>query len=296
MEQDIVGYQRRVFECLYAEGSLNQDVVSRITEVLKAAVSMGQTHARVQTLYLARGQYGYSRKPPYSSTYDHVLYHAHTMTVLQNCRTRVHFDRRVQELVEWLCRHQGLKVICATQSTTPYETMKNGMEIGLAPFVYLYAVMMPVVPSIVVDRELPWNCMFSQKCLDASMIPVWNARCVAAVRAGATKTVIFAMYRGCDYMSLEPNDTTATEKDAVAVSRPPPCDYLSCKPATGNSNNVVLIGGLTRFSILLVWARQLGYRWTLAGPTERDTQTNLRVLAGPWAYFIILFDPVEAYT
>jgi len=283
MDQDIVAYQRKRFEGINAAAGFTQEVINSITSIIKAAMDAGQLKARVQTLHLASCQYGFSRIEPYSGE-DHILYDARTLKPMQGCKTRVHFNARVMEMLQWI-KAQGLGWVCATHRS------KSG---GLAGFVYIFVVFIPCAPSGPSGPSGPggatgtksprgsaapggggrasslWNTVYMAKSFDDPSS--WNERCLSAIRSGASYCAICTLYREADFM-IDGGDIPLEG---------PMLHHLSMDPIDDRK------WGLSkRFAPLVEWTKHISFGWTLS--------TSGGAAGAQWAYFIVLFDPLEEY-
>lgn len=251
---DIAQFQKKKFESLTSEGGLTQKVIQLVLGVIKNAMEAGQTHARVQTLFLSR-HYTYNRLEPYASE-SFVVHDTNTFMPITHIKTRIVLAQRAKEFVDWLISLH-LKVLC-TSTCLDNETFATHM--------YVVVLFTPLL----VDGRVAgiYNGVFLTKCLDDSMIPEWNSRCLSAINAGCAYFTVCTMYLEVDYKKQKPLD------EAELVVRQPR-EYLTmrfledCKWTLCN-----------KFDVLVAWVKQLGYTWTLSA--EKDAN---------WAYFIVLLEP-----
>ncbi len=264
---DLASYQRKRFECLNAQGGLTQEVIQTLLSILKNATIAGQTHARVQTLHLAK-DYAYSRRQPPDEK-AHPVYDAQTLLPIQGTVTRVHLAARPRELTEWL-HEQKVHFIIATSCTA---VPAKGCEPAFADFMHIIALFVPEKASI---NPSIWNSAFLQKSLDQSMVTSWNEKCLAAIRIGASHFAVCILYYRLDYRFMPHGGETELDDSSLVCAAPREnpsmtlakdcCFKLESKCVT-----------------LVAWSRQIGYSWTLATGSHN------------WAYFTVLLDPINKY-
>jgi hypothetical protein len=253
---DIAKFQKKKFECLTSEGELTQKVIQTVLSIIKNAMDAGQTHARVQTLFLSR-HYTYNRVEPYASE-SIIIHDTTTFVPITHLKTRIVLASRAKEFMDWLTSLH-LKVVC-TSTCLENETFATHMH------------MVVLFTPILVDGRVAgiYNGIFLTKCLDDSMVPDWNSRCLAAINAGCTYFTICTMYLEVDYKKQKALD----EMELVVKS---PREYLTMRLLENRKWTLC-----NKFDVLVAWVKQLGYVWTLSA--ERDAN---------WAYFIVLLEPCQ---
>jgi hypothetical protein len=268
---DMLTFQKHRCEGLTQHGKLNQDVIQAMQSTLKNAVAAGQTHARVQTLFLSQ-HYGYSRSLPYPKQ-AHIVHDDLTLEPMTNCLTRINLAPRARELTEWL-QEQGVHYICTSLNTTPKRTFG---EPSLADFIFIVAVFIPQQQQQQEDGRVPWNVAFSSKVLDAP--DVWNTRCVNAIRVGASYATICTLYYGMDFKVAFPEEPETEYTCSSARVHP------TMKPC---NKRFQLVGD--KFKPLIVWVKQLSYSWTCVLETDYTGEDGG---VPQWAYFTILLNPLK---
>jgi hypothetical protein len=274
-------YQRRKFEgLLAADNKLTQETQQTMQTIIKNAMMCGQTHARVQTLRLA-SQYAYTFLDPPSPS-AHVIHDTHTLAPMEGIRMRINLSSGARELTEWLLR-QGVCFVLASQRMMPERVYGEPV---MTDYVHVMAVFVPEAGgagggvtsslSATTPRLLTlWNTVYTQKCLDASMIPAWNERCLFAMRAGCAHFVVCTLYRFADYDS-----SPAATRELVCTR---PRNHLTMALLVPDPKWALE----SKFSTLVSWCAQLGYAWTLGASGGDDSNA--------WAYFIVMLDPLSGY-
>ena len=268
-------YQRKRFETLTIHGSLTQEVIQSVLSILKNATTCGQTHARVQTLHLAK-DYTYSRRQPPDKD-AHVIHDMLTLQPYGGTSTRIHLAARPRELVEWLIGEQKVRVIVATCCMS--EARSFG-EPTFASFMHLYAVLVP-------EKQAGggvWNAVFLKKSLDASMVQGWNDRCLAALRIGASYFSVCVLYRGSDF-SAAGGDTKGVPEELKCIQ---PRQHLTMVPHEKDPHWVLN----EKCSTLVTWVDQAGYRWTIATEAYVSEETK-EVVHSIWGFFVVLLQPLS---
>lgn len=277
---DLLSFQKHRTEGLIKFGSLTQDVIQTINSTMKNAVAAGQTKARVQTLFLAQ-HYSYSRVVPYPKS-SLTIYNDQTLEPMKNCATRINLAARPRELTEWL-QEQGVHFIC-----TALCVQKDGVfgEPVLAPHIYIVALFVPSIAKE--DERLVWNTVFAQK--DVSAVDVWQARCVNAVRVGATSVVLMVLYAGVDFGVAEPAARSAAGSAPSIASNSPArsagefeCPFPRLYPTNAPAPYTLCLNA--RFKTVIEWTASIGYTWTCLVDDSSDPPG--------WAYFVMNLSPMK---
>ena len=268
-------YQKKRFEFLAETGGkLTQDAIGMLHSIIKNAMLSGRTHARIQTIRISR-QFSYILRDLKETL---PLYDAHTLQPFPPDARRIQLHRVMDPLVAWL-KEQGVHFICTT------KTMNRFLTFGTTPFadfVHIEAIFIPEDTDLreQTGRVLAlWNSVYMLKCLDASMVSQWNQRALAALRTGATHFAVCTLYLEYDY--TERGNTTEDE-----FSCDVPREHLTMMPIEPNPNWKLD----QKFSYLIMWAKQLGYAWTLCTGYSRE-----ECRPSNWAYFTVMLDPLEEY-
>lgn len=265
---NIRGFEARRMQTLQGQPRLTQEAIKVASDVIQRAMESGQTHARVQTVFLAHQQFIFTHQ---ASSETHALCDMYTLLPLVGTEKRVSFASCVREFLDWL-RAQGLDTMFTT-CTYPGGSVP-------APFVHIEVAFVPETPSrraLQQGRALDvWNTQYMQKCIDESSLPAWTQRCADAIRRGATHFVVCTLYRGSDFFPpSEGGGLVCTET---------PRHHLTLT-SVGNLLEESAFVLNSKFSVMVGWVRDIGYRWTLLMPAEDSA----------WAYFTVLLDPLSAY-
>lgn len=259
---DLRGFEARRLQTLQDQTRLSQEAIQVASGIIQCAMEAGQSHARVQTIFLSRAQFTYTQNVS-SDTFQ--LYDCYTLVPMVGIEKRVCFSSCIRDFVMWL-REQGLRYMCTSQ--------KNAGNI-LSSFVHIEAYWIPEQPAPASARALSlWNTVYTQKCVDATMVPAWNQRCADAIRRGASSFIVCTLYRHSDFYPI-----SETNSLQGIVCKQCPRHHLTLQPLEKKEDYVLN----PKFNIMLQWTRELGYAWTLAMPILEESE---------WAYFIVLMDPL----
>lgn len=267
---NIRGFEARRMQTLQGQQRLTQDAIRVASDVIQRAMESGQTHARVQTIFLAHQQFMFTNQ---TSSETHALHDMYTLLPLMGVEKRVTFTSCVREFLEWL-HAQGLDTLLTT-CTYP------GGEVP-APFIHIEATFVPETPSR--QRRSPqqgraidvWNTQYMQKCVDESSIPAWTQRCADAIRRGAAHFVVCTLYRDSDFFP--------PSAGGGVICLEAPRHHLTLNSVNNLLEESAFVLN-SKFSVMVAWVRDIGYRWTLLMPTAEST----------WAYFAVLLDPLSTY-
>ncbi|MBX9636219.1 MAG: hypothetical protein K2Q45_01555 [Nitrosomonas sp.] len=275
---DMLTFQKHRCEGLTLHGKLNQDVIQAMQSILKNAVAAGQTHARVQTLFLSQ-HYGYSRTLPYPKT-SHIVYDDLTLEPMSKCLTRINLAPRARELVEWL-QEQGVQYICTSLNTSPKRVFG---EPSLADHIYIVALFVPVQQQQQQQQQesqapsFPWNAIYTFKNLENT--EPWTTRCVNAIRVGASYANICILYYGMDFKVLPAAAAAADESEYV-------CGMARLYPTLKPSTKKIILND--KFKPLIAWVTQAAYEWTcLMDPDGEEPDAT-----PSWAYFTVMLHPLK---
>jgi hypothetical protein len=265
-----------VLETLVMQTTLTQDIMTGMLRLIEGAMQTGQGYARVQLLRQTHCHFRYSTHEGGTMTLP--IHDAQTMAPLEGgSRQRAQLARPAYDIVLWL-RSQGLGVLCTTSAMLKGRLNR---EPALAPWIYLVAVFVPAEEasslSIAPDARLRmrWNSVYMPKCLDPDIaIDGWAGRVQRAIAIGASHCLLCTLYRGSDFTEI-----AVDEPDATLVAAAPR-DHLTMQVLAAcrwvlDPRLIVLVG----------FARQCGYAWTLCHPAEEPS----------WAYFVVLLDPLTQY-
>lgn len=275
---NIRSFEARRLQTLQGQTRLTQDAIRTAGDIIQRAMECGQTHARVQTIFLAHQQFVFTHQV---SADTKPLCDMYTLLPLPGMEKRVHVTSCVREFLDWL-HGQGLE----TRFTTCVYPGGNAP----APFVHIEVAFVPETPARpagggggggkAIDI---WNTQYMQKCLDESRIPAWTQRCADAIRRGASHFVVCTLYRGSDFFPpSEGGGLICLEPPRHHLTMTPLADLL-LDQKEGAGTAFVLN---SKFSVMLGWVQEIGYRWTLLMPDLGKSE---------WAYFAILLDPLSAY-
>lgn len=278
-----------MFESIGNHGVLTQDMMLGMVKIMECAMQAGASHARVQLLRQSFNHFCYTARKGSSTM---VIHDAQTHTPLVHSKQNVLLSRIALDLVQWL-RGQGVQVLCATSAHQP--TRLKG-EPSLASWLYVVAVFIPLGDDNVDHddgaaaasgrmRSL-WNSVYMPKCLDASALDQWAGRAQRAFAAGATHTALCTLYLEADFVASAASAAEAPLPDYPLLCTDIVRHHLTMQPAL--SDWVWRLH--KRFSILVGWVRQYGYRWTLCHAGDDGAQLPPR-----WVYFTLLLDPLVAY-
>ena len=270
-------FQRKCFEGLsQTQGKLTADILKGLHGIVRNAMLSGRCHCRLQTLRLSRD---------FSYRYRQVKdgYHLHDAYTLEKLDThaQISFMPHMLPFVEWM-RAQGIHFICTT------KLMKDKVVMGdlpLADFCHVEAIFIPEDTDLREQqgRTLSlWNTVYTAKCLDGSMVPEWNKRLLAAIKTGAAHAVISTLYLGSDY---EPLKTETAEEEDASFNCTSPRHHLTMQLLEARPRFRLDC----KFRFLVGWVAQLGYEWTLTCGEDREGRCS------PWAYFVVMLDPLEKY-
>lgn len=255
--------------------------MSGMVKLVETAMQAGQGWARVQLLRASHCQYRYVTS---EGTMTFPVHDAQTLAELDGgSRQRAQLARPAFDVVLWL-RGQGLGVLCATSALAKGRL---GREPALAPWLYLVAVFVPVdkEEAQLEEVDLPrgrlfslWNTQYMPKCLDATAVGTWALRVQRALETGASRCLLCTLYRNSDFSEIAVDEQTEAVNTLACLT---PRDHLTMQPIS--ARRWVLD---KRLLVLVGFARQYGYAWTLCHPSVAEPQ---------WAYFAILLDPLTQY-
>jgi hypothetical protein len=239
-----------------------------MTRIMECAMAAGQCVMRVQTLRPPLYSLAFVQPEIDTPVFTYALHDMHTMSVIENVHVKL--GAAAHDAAEWL-RKQGAQVYCSTSYAA--TELAFGKPV-LSNYVHLVAVLIPSEGDTGSKRALQqWQDNHTQKGLVES--PAWTARCTAAMRAGATHTILCTLYRDSDYNTILPG----TFPQRALVCEDVPRHYLSMAPLEPAPHWVLE----SKFAAMVLWVtRQAGYRWTLVSNNDDAA----------WAYFTVLFEPV----